>query len=135
VAPSCPANAVEDEVGRADKIEGCNEQPEERPYPNCEQRRNGQDSGGEIAIGGGDGKAGWQAGADHARNDEDQPEETRAVQGGDHTMCGDAVHRLEPGQDISAKAKQPNGIAEQQLGLENGLRRHGLANLLTARPI
>src|ERR1700682_1582311 len=63
-----------------------------------------------VDVGGEGGEAGRQIGADDARNDEDEPEEAEAVQGGDGALRFDPVHRLEPGPDVHAEAKQPRDI-------------------------
>jgi hypothetical protein len=40
----------------------------------------------------------------------DEPEEAEAMQSSDGTMRCDQVHRLEPGQEVRAEAKQPRDI-------------------------
>ena len=87
-----------------DEIEGDDEQPEERTYPDREKRQHGEHAGREVAIGGKGGEARGQVGADDARDDEDEPEEAEAVQGSDGAKRCDPVHRPEPGQDVRAEA-------------------------------
>ena len=60
-------------------------------------------------------EAGRQIGADHARKDEDEPEEAEAVQRSDRTLCFEMVHRFEPGPDVHAEAKQPRDISEDEM--------------------
>ena len=62
-------------------------------------------------VGGERGEAGGQIGADDAWKNEDQPEEAEAVQSRDGALRFKPVHRLEPGQDVHAEAKQPRDIA------------------------
>src|SRR5258708_35820312 len=69
-------------------------------------------------------EAGRQIGADHARKDEDEPEEAEAVQRSDRTLCFEMVHRFEPGPDVHAKARQPRDISEDEMGLEQDFRGH-----------
>ncbi len=73
--------------------------------------QHGQHSGDEVTIGGELREARWQIGTDDARKDEDEPEEAEAVQRSDGALRVDPVHRLEPGQDVHADAKQPRDIA------------------------
>ena len=107
-----------------DEIEGDDEQPEHRTYPDREKRQHGQHPGREVAIGGESGEAGGQVRADDAGHNEDQPEEAEAVQRRDGAVRADPVHRLEPGQDVRAEAEQPRDIAEHEMCLEDGFRGH-----------
>ncbi len=83
-----------------------------------------QHSGCEVAVGGERSEAGGQIGADDAWKDEDEPEEAEAVQSGDGTLRLDPVHRLEPGPNIRAEAKQPRDVTENEMHLEDGCRGH-----------
>ncbi len=102
---------VEDEISRPHKIEGNDEKPEERPYPEREKRQHGEQSRREIAIGRERSEARRQVRADDAGKQEDEPEEPEAVQGSDGTHGLHALHPPEPRQDIRAKAKAPRGVA------------------------
>ena len=102
---------VEDQVDKPREIEGDDEQPKQRTDPDREQRQHGQHAGCKIPVGGEHGEACGQIGADHARKDEDEPEEAEAVQRSDRTLCFEMVHRFEPGPDVHAEAKQPRDIA------------------------
>ena len=76
MAPNSPASAgrptwiavvvVDDDVDRPDEIEGDDEQPKQRTYPDREKRQHGQHPGCEVAVGGEGGEAGRQIGADDA---------------------------------------------------------------------
>src|SRR5215467_6195396 len=112
---------VDDEVGRAHEVEGDNEQPKDRTYPHSEKCQDGEKPRREIAIGGERGEAFWQI-ADDAREDEDESEETEAVQGRDRTLCFDSVHRLEPGPDVRTETKQPRNITQDEVYSEKCFR-------------
>src|SRR5260370_38651035 len=73
-------------------------------------------------------EAGRQIGADHARKDEDEPEEAEAVQRSDRTLCFEMVHRFEPGTDVHAKARQPRDISEDEVGLKQDFRGHMISD-------
>ena len=70
---------IDDDVRRPGEIEGDDERPKERTYPRAEKRQNGQHSGCEITVGGEGGEAGGQIGACNARQDKDEPKESKAV--------------------------------------------------------
>ncbi len=57
-----------------------------------------------IAVGSVGSEASGQIGTDDAREDEDEPEEAKAVERSDGAVRLDAVHRLEPGQGVHADA-------------------------------
>src|SRR5215469_10904389 len=93
VRKSLPLNAAIVRMNREiDEIEGDDEQPKDRTYPHSEKCQDGEKPRREIAIGGERGEALWQI-ADDTRKDEDESEETEAVQGRDRTLCFDSVHR------------------------------------------
>jgi hypothetical protein len=54
-------------------------------------------------------------GADDAWKDKDEPEEPEAVESSDGAVRCDPVHRLEPGHDVHAEAKQPHDITQNEL--------------------
>src|SRR5207248_3202043 len=89
-----------------------------------EERQKGEQPGREVAIGGEGGEARGQVGADDAREYEDKPKETEAVQSRDGAVRFDPVHRLKPGQDVRAEAKQPRDVTEDEMCLEEEFRRH-----------
>src|SRR5205807_2476594 len=62
---------VADEVGRPHDIEGDDEQPKERPYPDSQKRQDGKQPGREVTVSGEVGETGRQI-AGNARKDEDQ---------------------------------------------------------------
>src|ERR1700731_2491222 len=68
---------VADEVGRSHDIEGDDEQPKERTYPDSQKRQDGKQPGREVTVSGQVGEAGRQI-VDNPRKDEDQPEEAKA---------------------------------------------------------
>src|SRR4029077_19973702 len=84
---------VDDEVGDAHDIEGDDKQPKERTYPHGEERQHGKYPGREVAVGGEGSKARWQI-ADNARKNEDESEETKAVQRSDGAVRVDVVRYL-----------------------------------------
>jgi hypothetical protein len=45
-----------------------------------------------------------------AREDKNQPEEAKAMQGSDGAMRFEPAHRPEPGQNVNTEAKQPRDI-------------------------
>jgi hypothetical protein len=99
---------VEDEIDHPHEIERRDEQPKERTYPYREKRQDGEHPGCQVSVGGERGEAsGWQIRADDAWKNKDEPEEAEAVQRSDGALRCDQVHRLEPGQDVHAEAKQP----------------------------
>ena len=63
----------------------------------------------------------WQI-ADDARKDEDESEETEAVQGRDGALCFDPVHRLELGPNVRTETKQPRNITQDEVYSEKGFR-------------
>ena len=115
---------VDEQVDRAHEIEGDDEQPEERTYPDREKRQHGQHPGCDVAVGGEHREASGQIGADDAWKDEDEPEEAEAVQSSDGAVCRDPVHRPEPRQTVCAEAKQPRDVAEDEMYLEQDFRGH-----------
>src|SRR6185312_10764696 len=115
---------IDDEVGCPDEIEGDDERPKERRFPHREKRQDRQHPGCEVAIGGERGEAGGQIGADDAWHEEDESEEAEAVQRRNGALCLDLVDRFEPGPEVSAEAKQPWDIPEDEMDLEDGRRRH-----------
>src|SRR6516162_7542508 len=70
---------VDDDVDCPHEIEGDDERPKQRRYPCGEKRQNGQDCGGEVTAGGEGGEPGRQIRAYDAREDKDEPEESKAV--------------------------------------------------------
>src|SRR6185437_7233789 len=96
----------------------------ERRFPHREKRQDCQHPGCEVAIGGERGEAGGQIGADDAWHEEDESEEAEAVQRRNGALCLDLVDRFEPGPEVSAEAKQPWDIPEDEMDLEDGRRRH-----------
>src|SRR5581483_12140197 len=99
--------------------EGDGEGPEQRTNSNESKRQHGEHAGREIAIGGDGGEAGRQI-PDHAGHDENEPEETEAVQRGDGAVRFEALHRSELRQDVDAEAKQPGDVAEDEMDSEYG---------------
>src|SRR5262249_48723893 len=67
--------------------------------------------------------------ADDAWEDEDEPEETEAVQSGDSALCFDAVHRPEPWPDVCTEAQQPSEVAKNEMYLEESFGRHVMISL------
>ena len=60
--------------------------------------------------------------ADDARKDEDESEETEAVQGRDGTLCFDPVNRLESGPNVHTETKQPRNITQDEVYSEKCFR-------------
>ena len=71
------------------------------------------------------GKTTGHAGANKAWENEDQPEEAEAVDGGDDALGAETVHQPEPGQHVRAEDQQAGDIPEDELRLEDRLRCHG----------
>ena len=112
---------VADEVGRPHDIEGDDEQPKERPYPDSQKRQDGKQPGREVTVSGEVGETGRQI-AGNARKDEDQPEEAKAVQGSDSALRFDPVHRLESWPDVHTEAEQPHDITQHEVHIKKGFR-------------
>jgi hypothetical protein len=77
-----------------------------------------------VPIGCEGGKASRQIRADHARQDEDEAEEAKAVQRGDGALRLDVIELLQPRPDIDGEAKQPGGISQYEMRLEQDFRGH-----------
>ena len=80
--------------------------------------------GCEVAIGSERGETSRQVRTDDARKKKDESEEAKAVQSRDRTLCAEAVHRPEFGQDVRAEEEQARDIAKDELRLEDHLRGH-----------
>jgi len=57
--------------------------------------------------------------------DEDEPEETKAVQPGDRALRFDMLRRLEPRPNVGAEAEQPRDVTQNEKHPEKNLWRHG----------
>src|SRR5438270_6499374 len=101
---------VEHEIDEAHEIEGRDEQPKERTYPYREKRQDGEHPCSKVPVGGESGEASGDIRADNTWKDKHQPEEAEAVQRSDGALRCDEIHRLEPGQDVHAEAKQPREL-------------------------
>ena len=75
----------------------------------------------EVAVGGDRGEARRQI-ADDAWKDEDESEETEAVQGREGTLRFDVVHGFEPGPNVRTETKQPRNITQDEVNSEKGFR-------------
>src|SRR5262249_326567 len=106
------------------EVEDDDEEPKERTCPDRKKCQYREHANCQVRVTGEHGEAGWQIRAHHARKDCDEPEESEAVQSSDGGLGFDPVHRLEPWQDVGAKAKQARDIAQDPLYPEYDLRRH-----------
>src|SRR5262249_61753671 len=100
---------------------GAEDKKKARRHLHRENAQHGQQPGGEVAVGGERSEARRQI-ADDARKDEDESEETEAVQGRDGTLRFDVVHRLELGPNVSTETKQPRNITQDEEYSEKGFR-------------
>src|SRR5689334_24248504 len=112
---------VADEVARPHDIEGDDENPKERTYPDRQKRQDGKQPGHEVTVSGEVAETSRQI-AGNARKDEGQPEEAKAMQGRDSTLRFDPVHRLESWPDVATEAQQPHDIAQYELHVKKGFR-------------
>src|SRR6185312_634394 len=113
---------IDDEVDDAHEAVGKDKWPEEHARPCRKKRKHGEYPRGEVAIGRERREAGWQVGADDARQDEDESEEAETVQRGYRALRLDPIHRPEPGPDVRAEAKQPREVAENEMQQKDGSR-------------
>ena len=114
----------DEKVAGAHNVERDYKEPEQWTYRRREKSHDGQQAGGEIAIGCGRGKASGQVWADYTGKDEDQPEEAKGVNRSDDTVRAEAAHRSEPGHNPGAEAEQAGDITQNELRLENPLLSH-----------
>ena len=87
------------------EIEGDSETPEQWTYPRREKRKDGQNAGREVAVGGEawrNQRASW---TDDTRKKKDKPEETKTVQSRDCPLCLTRSNDLGLGRIYVVKTK------------------------------
>ena len=118
---------IDEDVDGSHEIEGDDERPEKRPYPDREKSQDRQQSGGEIAVRREGGETYRQIVANDAWKDEHKAEEAKTVQRRNGALRIDGFHGLEPGKYIRACTKQPRDIAQHEMQVENECRQHSVS--------